>query len=244
MTPEFTPLAVLFGFRKDRNTLRFLGRTSNIDLAGHSTHLLRSLALCNGFTSIEEIRRRCEIRKDLFGHLIEVLQANRVIVDSRMLAERFHQDSANPTLFDANLLPSEVEALQNAPRRISEGEVVRLEATESPLLSLLKKRTTVRAFSDTPLAPSVVGGLLEATYGQAGFRSTPSGGGLYPLRIFAIIPGTRQPLPQVIYEFDPRHRAMVKLERGFHRDRIQMAFDSVDYVDRSAVIVVIAADLE
>jgi len=116
------------------------------------------------------------------------------------------------------------------PRRV--GEISLEEA--------LQRRRSVRAFADTPLSDAEIGQLLWAAQGatdDAGHRTAPSAGALYPLELYV---GTSNGL----YHYDPVHHGLILHARGDRRTEMQAAGLYQEALGDAPAIFVIAAVYE
>jgi SagB-type dehydrogenase family enzyme len=138
-----------------------------------------------------------------------------------------------------------------AVRRHRGLETVRLpepRLPEAPLELVLKRRRSIREFSDEPLDLSVLSMLLAASYGVTEEatadlpprRSVPSAGALYPLELYVLARRVSD-LAAGVYHYDPlEHR----LERACDRlspAELLAAFTSPREVADAAAIFVVAA---
>lgn len=116
------------------------------------------------------------------------------------------------------------------PRRV--GEISLEEA--------LERRRSVRAFADTPLSDAEIGQLLWAAQGvtdDAGHRTSPSAGALYPLELYV---GASDGL----FRYDPVRHGLTLHARGDRRTDMQAAGLDQDALGDAPAIFVIAAVYE
>jgi SagB-type dehydrogenase family enzyme len=97
------------------------------------------------------------------------------------------------------------------------------QLSSAPLAELLAGRRSCRRFAANPLAAAELSGLLYAAYGSSGVialgpleqvnRPVPSGGGLYPLEIYAVVLRSGEVAPG-IYHFNALHHGLEELKAG------------------------------
>lgn len=132
-----------------------------------------------------------------------------------------------PAIPDA--LPHQEEALPE-PRRIG---VTTLEET-------LARRRSHRAFTDARLTPGEVGQLAWAAQGvtdEAGHRTAPSAGALYPLELYV---GT----PEGVYRYEPDGHRLVLHVEGDPRPALQRAGLGQEAIGLAPAVFIIAAVYE
>ena len=117
--------------------------------------------------------------------------------------------------------------------------------------SLLERRASCRAFSADPITLEQLAGVLGAAYGVVGTsqlgvlelveRTVPSGGGLYPLELYAIVTSVAGVEPGV-YHYLPVAGLLEQVREGaVPRSLLSYLFMGQDYIARSAAIVVTTA---
>jgi SagB-type dehydrogenase family enzyme len=135
-------------------------------------------------------------------------------------------------------------------------DVVPLPEPELPSRSfaeLVAERRSEREFAPGPLALDELSGILHAAYGRthqlldgapAGvgpqFRAVPSGGGLFPLELFAFAWRVHE-LDPGLYHFDPLRRALEVVRVGDLGDDVAAAMIYPDPATSCGVLVVVTA---
>lgn len=242
------PLAVLYGYRSGRNELSFVGRTGLITLSGRSMAIDKILRLCNGMTSVRDIESQLPAINP--GDILDILslcEAKGIIRDSRELYIRFLEDSANPAAFSHDLGVNDVNKLMASARlREREGKAVALQKSHcSNVLNVIHKRRSVRQFQDARISRNKLAGLLEATYsiGKNGHWSVPSGGAMYPLDLYLIVPSDKQVIPFGIYRWDPEKCEVVTISTADPRLWLRKVLNARALLENVACILCVAANL-
>lgn len=110
---------------------------------------------------------------------------------------------------------------------------------EIPLETSLRSRRSIRDYSQRPLAMEEISQLLWATQGvtsDAGQRTAPSAGGLYPLEVYLVT-------AQGCYHYDPRHHRLEVVGADDRRASLSEAALSQEAVADAAGVFVITAVL-
>jgi SagB-type dehydrogenase family enzyme len=179
-------------------------------------------------------------------------------------AERYHEASklypafgarvtrARELEHDLQLQASCLRAVRRNPRL----DVVPLpepQLPQSPFACVVARRRSERDFAPHPVSLSKLGAILHAAYGRTHqllddapdgvgpqFRAVPSGGGLYPLELFAFalrVDGVEPGL----YHFDPLRRVLEVVQVGDQAEELAAAMVYPDPATRCAVFLVVTA---
>ncbi len=175
--------------------------------------------------------------------------------DGQPLAWLFHRNTArwlHNTLdpVDPANPPSPAKEYPLAPFH-SLKEVPSVDTWPHPLADLLSNRVTCRTFADTALEAEQLGRLLWAGYGIVSQstlgalefldRPSPSGGGLYPLELYAIL-GRTDGVPPGVYHYVPLHHGLEQLrEVALPRRLLTYLFMGQDYAAAAGAIIVLTA---
>lgn len=115
-----------------------------------------------------------------------------------------------------------------------------------PLGATLRRRRSVREFSDKPLQFEEVSQIAWAAQGithRAGFRTAPSAGALYPLEMY-VIAGNVTGLEQGVYKYGPVDHMLRMTGRGDRRSDISRTAFHQKWIQDAAAIFVLAAVFE
>jgi len=107
----------------------------------------------------------------------------------------------------------------------------------------IRSRRSIREFAPGSIKVEEISQVLWAAQGitdQAGYRTAPSAGALYPLEI-SLIAGDIESLPTGIYRYDPRAHVLDAVAAGDRRAAIAEAALSQRWIGDAAAILVIAA---
>lgn len=111
----------------------------------------------------------------------------------------------------------------------------------------LYRRRSVREYKDIPLTINEVSQLLWAAQGitdtQRNFRTAPSAGALYPLKVYIVI-GNVKEIDHGIYLYVPESHKLVKIKDGDWRNRLAEAALGQVWVGKSAADIVISGIYE
>lgn len=113
-----------------------------------------------------------------------------------------------------------------------------------PLNEAIANRRSHRSFRRGALTLSQVSQLLWAAQGitdQAGRRTAPSAGALYPLEIY-LVAGRAEGLEPGVYRYLPRGHRLRPVIRGDRRSELGLAALGQPWVARSAAVLLVAAD--
>ncbi len=161
---------------------------------GVNTILWNILHLADGTRSVDQIKTALGPQDDPDGltRLICVLRSIAAITPANRRYEAFHHATDNPNIAPPEVTPDRVTAYtRNTPRRRWIGQRIFLTAPEGSLASLLRARQSTRTFSPLQIGIQNLGAILWSCQGTTGraisvskARTTPSGGGLFPLQLF------------------------------------------------------------
>src|SRR6266540_1832599 len=198
-----------------------------VDIVGPGEVIFELLRKCDGQTPFSEIRRALASRwsmRDL-DKLVRVLEKQGVLVEASAVALGAWQYVKNPRWSGPEPTGAELrQLLKETQRQAAKKPAVSYrDAAGSSLRTLLKRRRSIRSFSDTTVPLSRISGLLWAAYGiqkqgsskENGLvrRSVPSGGGLFPLQVHLVNLRTTPGLGRGVYREQFAKDGSVGLER-------------------------------
>lgn len=111
-----------------------------------------------------------------------------------------------------------------------------LKPAPGTLLDAIYRRRTSRLFIPKPLSPRHLSQLMWAAYGinrPDGHRTVPAAMGLYPLRIYAFMPGG-------VYLYNPEYSILEAIVEGDHRKIAGMQ----DFVPEAPISIIIFSDFD
>ena len=107
----------------------------------------------------------------------------------------------------------------------------------------LQERRSVREFRDEPLSLAQVAQLLWAAQGVTslgGFRTAPSGGGLYPLEVY-VVAGKVDGLAAGLYKYNPSKHTLTPTAEGDRRVELAAASLGQTWMSAAPALIAIAA---
>ncbi|NOQ68963.1 MAG: SagB/ThcOx family dehydrogenase [Gammaproteobacteria bacterium] len=114
---------------------------------------------------------------------------------------------------------------------------------EHSIEMLLQQRRSVRSYQKSSLNLAEVGQLLWSAQGVSdaqGFRTAPSAGALYPLKLFVVV-GEVNELSAGIYQYNPEEHSLLKTVNGDFRKLLQKAALNQSSIGDAAIIFVFTA---
>jgi SagB-type dehydrogenase family enzyme len=122
---------------------------------------------------------------------------------------------------------------------------------EMPFAQILAKRRSRAPASSTPLAVNALSGVLHsamgitssfglAPHGEQCFRTTPSGGALYPSEIY-VLAFAVEGVPAGLHHFDPFERVLEVIRPGDHRSELCAALPMAHLTEKCAAALVITS---
>ena len=110
----------------------------------------------------------------------------------------------------------------------------------------LLERRSIRSFADEPLTVQEVSQLLWAAQGitnESGYRTSPSGGALYPLEVYIVV-GNVEGLSDGIYRYKPQGHSLEMVHKGDKRAELSDATLGQTFVKEAPVDIVFSAVYE
>jgi SagB-type dehydrogenase family enzyme len=101
----------------------------------------------------------------------------------------------------------------------------------------LARRRSIRSFASRALTPNEIGRLVWAAQGitdrSTGGRTAPSAGALYPLEVYAVLPGG-------VFRYAPEAHALERVSSGDRRGALARAAHGQDAVRLAPIDIVLA----
>jgi hypothetical protein len=152
----------------------------------------------------------------------------------------------NPMFFSQPVTFADIKEYTASSRLpVVHGDVLNLQNLSefTSLTALQDARRSCRSFAPTPIGLDQVGHVLTRSYSLSR-HTTPSAGGLYPVKVYFVVTSDQRDLPAGYYEYDPEKETCVRYGVDVDLELLQFAFDSDTLLFGAPVIVVIAADME
>lgn len=108
----------------------------------------------------------------------------------------------------------------------------------------LLKRRSVREYRPEPLSLAEISQVLWSAYGitsEEGFRTAPSAGGLFPLRIYLAAVDVKE-LNQGLYRYDSIAHTLEPMKTGDFSGQLTAGTFFQDYINAAAAVLIISAD--
>lgn len=202
------------------------------------------LDLCNGINTVDTIvAELADVDEAFIVGFLNDLNTLGVVVDSRKVYEHFHALSSNPMVYSSDLTEDEIAAHVNSPRMpVKEGRTFTFVPPEKSVLrELQERRRSTRSFTDELLSIDEIGSVLEVGYSLRR-HAVASAGGLYPMKIFAVVVRDQKDFPAGYYEYDNESDRLVLFKETPDPQRIFYAFNDTELPFGAPVVFVIAAD--
>lgn len=245
MKKDFVPILVVPAVPHEGG-IRFLYRKDQIDIGPEmAEELWKILKFCNGYNTTELIAELSSVPLDEVSEVLSELVELELVVDSREQYLHFHRIRNYPTGFNCNLSQDEVAEYSASPRRSTKsGEVHSFEKDENTFFTgILRKRRSYRSFSDKKLTLKQVGNLCHFAYFIKD-HVVPSGGALYPLRIYVLAEKDQDGFKAGYYEYDAENDTLILFNSEVDESQLKYCFNQEEMPFGSSVQIVIAADLK
>ena len=224
----------------------FYSASGEVNVSNQAQEIKTILEHSNGHNSLEGIQKQSQDEghaPELIKKVIDDLLALRILVDSREQYKDFHEITNNPALYNwGHTLRDIVDISLEDSFNPRIGQIIKSDIQETLISELAEQRESCRSFVKEPLSSSLIATCLDAAY-SAEKRPVPSAGGLYPLRMYAIIKESGSDIPPGFYQYDHNDQTLIKFKDDVDWDRLGFVFNSEDTLHDAPVIFVIAADL-
>ncbi len=251
MKREFFPLSVVPAVPQGLG-IRFLHPQAQYDITALTPVVWAVLAETSGYQSAGAIAKKVtkqfpdEVTTETVEAILQDLRILGVVVDSREAFKHLHELSTNPMFFSQTVTFADIEEYTSSNRLpVAKGKTLDLQNLRgtNSLTALQGSRRSCRSFAPTPIKLEQVAHVLTQSYSLSR-HSTPSAGGLYPIKVYFIVTRDQRDLPVGYYEYDPEKEVCVRYGSNVDLELLQFAFDSDTLLFNAPVIVVVAADME
>ena len=142
-------------------------------------------------------------------------------------------------------------AVSNATSSVSEDAMKIVlpqpaQDSDTSIEQALLGRRSVRDYSAEAITLAQLSQLLWAAQGitnPSGWRTAPSAGGLYPLKVYVVI-GNVEGVDAGIYEYEPGNHTLKKIKDGDQRQSLMQAGLGQGWIGQGAIDIVITAIYE
>ena len=229
------------------NGIRFFHQDKQFDIDGEIVSVLWNiLSLCDGYNTINEISEKSNINKDIVKEILLELNDNELICDSRKQYQHFHSISSYPPRYFRLLNEKEVDTHKKSRRKdVKSGKTFDYNCDNTSCLYQLQiNRKSCRNFSiNKQLTLSQLGNICDYAY-SIKRHATPSGGALFPLKIYCIVTRDQEDFPKGYYEYDAEKNNLVLYNKKIDLEQLKFCFNDELLAFNSPVQIVIAADLD
>jgi thiazole/oxazole-forming peptide maturase SagD family component len=205
------------------------------------------LEFCNGVNTIDDITEQLKDRIDpvFISGFLSDLNSLGIIVDSRRIYMHFHAISGNPTVYGSGITSDEIVTHTKSSRPlVKSGTVFTFQQNvQSKVFNLQQLRKSCRGFSSELISIDEIGGLLDIGYSYAR-HAVPSAGGLYPMKIYAIVHENQKDFPAGYYEYDNENNCLVLFNQYPDKQRTLYAFNDIRMPFDAPIVMIIAADVD
>lgn len=230
------------------NGIRFAHPLQTITIDSHIELVWEILKLSDGHTEARKIAQKASksigVNRELAEAVIDDLTTLEVLVDSRRAYKFFHNLGNNLTMFATDMRPEEVYDFQiSVHPPVKTGAATIMPSLESVVGKYGHSRTSCRSFSTDTIGIEKFGEILRVAFSRK-VASSPSGGGLNPIRAYVIITRAIGELVPGKYEYDADTEQLVCFESQFDRQEIEFALNSDTILYGAEVILVVASELD
>ena len=243
---DFKPILVVPAVPYN-NGIRFFHPQKQLDVCGDIISTLwEILSLCDGHNSLDEICNKSKLDKEIVKEILIELDEKELICDSRKQYKHFHLISNFPPNYFRILNEIEVVKHKNSKRKaVKKGIVFNYECDNASCLYKLQvNRKSCRSFSlDKKLTLSQLGNICDYAY-SINRHATPSGGSLFPLKIYCIVTRKQKDFQEGYYEYNPEENKLILYNEKIDIEQLKFCFNDELLAFNSPVQIVIAADLD
>lgn len=240
------PLLIVPAISKD-DRIKFILPDQEIMLDQETTPKAWAiLELCDGKNTVDAIvGKLVGIDKGFIVGFLNDLNSLKVVIDSREVYKHFHAVSSSLMIYPSDVTDAEIAAHVSSPRMpVRDGQVYSFHHTaESQMMRLQELRRSCRSFSSEQLSLDEIGSLLDIGYSFSR-HAVPSAGGLYPMKLFAVVLEDQKDFPAGYYEYDSENNHLVLFNETPDSQRIFYAFNDIEMPFGAPVVLVITADAD
>lgn len=243
---DFLPIQVVPAVPKSDGGIRFLHSSNQIDIdANLAKSVWKILEHSNGYRDVPTIAKLLEMEEGFINEVLSDLVLLGIVVDSRKQFLHFHRISNYPPSYSRFLTQEEVDIYTKSPRKqTKQGNLIFFNKdTMSPLSKVLFNRRSCRSFSEEKLTLTEIGNLCYHGY-SIYKHAVPSGGSLYPLKLYVLIFEDQDGLRAGYYEYDCENDVLVCFKEDADKEQLKHCFNSEILPFNSNVQMIIAADFD
>ena len=245
MKKDFTPILVIPAIPHEEG-IRFLHRKNQLDIEPEmADEVWEILKHCNGYNDIPTISSLSSLPYEDVNELLLQLVELEIVVDSREQYLHFHKIRTYPTPFNYNLSQDEIDIYtRNSRKPTKYGKRLKFSRTKDTFFAnILNKRRSCRNYSDRKLSVDQIGSICHYAYSIKD-HAVPSGGALYPLKIYVLIEREQDGIKPGYYEYNAEKDYLVLFNTEVDEEELQYCFNQEEMPFGSSVQIIIAADFK
>lgn len=241
---ECCPILVIPAVPLKTGGIRFFHLKEQLDIPAEEAELVwMILRECNGYNTLTDIAMLTGINTKIVKEVILELTQATIIEDSRKQYLHFHRISNYPTNFNWSMTQEEIENLRFSARAtINQGDEFAFNKISSYLETIMLKRRSCRDFTKQKLDLELIGNICYYGY-SISKHHVPSGGALYPLKLYVIATTQQNDFSAGYYEYDPEKNILVLFSKEIDIEQLKFCFNSEEIGFGAPIQIIIAGDL-
>ena len=241
---KYKPILVVPAIPVDYG-INFFRYDKQLTLAGDVVPIIwKILEHCNGYNSVLDIINNSQLDKSIVISILNNLEQNKLITDSCKQYQHFHEISNYPARYICNLTEEEIQSHKNSKRKPTKtGRIINYNLDNSSFLfNLQNKRKSCRSFSSKKLSLFQMGNICDYAYSLSR-HAVPSGGALFPLKIYCIVPRNQIDFSSGYYEYNAECGKLVLYKTEPDLEQLKYCYNDSTLAFNSQIQIIIAADL-
>lgn len=241
----YKPILVVPAVPND-NGIRFLCQEQQFDINNDMAKILWNiLSLCNGYKTLLEIMEELDYENDVIKEIIIELSELDIINDSREQYRHFHKISSYPARYIRKLNTKEINDYKNSKRKsVMNGKKIYYDINKKSILyNLQENRKSCRNYSsEKQLTLYQLGNICETAYSLTR-HATPSGGALFPLKIYCVVTRNQVDFRAGYYEYDAENSNLILYNDEPDLEQLKYCYNDERLAFNSPVQIIVSADL-
>jgi thiazole/oxazole-forming peptide maturase SagD family component len=242
MEAEFFPLYSKPGINTGESWV-FIDESGEIEIEDASVEIADILVLSNGRNTlphiVSELGKKYDLKK--IQRIVDDLRTLGILIDKTEAIYSRHGYTDNPTVFANEVTQMHAEHLVDNDTFVPKsGDLYPLSPRETQVSRVAAERESCRNFELSGLNLEDLSSVLDAAYSKE--HPVPSAGGLYPVRLYAIIKEGALEIPGGFYQYDHTTANLVQFNQKPDWEKLKHVFNSERLLHNAPVILVAAAD--
>ncbi len=241
---KYKPILVVPAIPSDSG-INFFRYDRQLTLTGDVVPIVWKILMnCNGYNSVLDIINNSQLDKSIVISILSNLEQNKLITDSCKQYQHFHEISNYPARYICNLTDEEIKLHKNGKRKpTKKGSIINYNLDYSSFLfNLQKVRKSCRSFSSKKLSLFQMGNICDYAYSLSR-HAVPSGGALFPLKIFCVVPRDQVDFSAGYYEYNAECGNLVLYKTEPDLEQLKYCYNDSTLAFNSPLQIIIAADL-